>query len=67
MRTAGEVAVLVAAALLIGILSSTNADTDPSDGQFFSSLPLFFFFFVLDYVCMWLCIYWFTVCVCVCV
>lgn len=55
-------AVLVAAALLIGIMSSTNADTDPSDGQFFSGLPLYL---VLDYVCMCLCIY--LTCVCVCV
>lgn len=33
MRKVGEVAVLVAAALLIGIMSSTNADTDPSDAS----------------------------------
>lgn len=56
-------AVLVAAALLIGILSSTNANTDPSDGQLFSSLPLFLFSFLIMYACAY--VYIGPLCVCV--
>lgn len=64
MGKAEGMAVVAAAALLICLLGSTNADTDPTDGQFFISLLLDFHY--LDYVCM--CIYaYLDHCVCLCV
>lgn len=36
MRKVKKMAVVAVVALLIGILSSTNADTDPTDGQRFT-------------------------------